>query len=302
MSESLEALRRQRGAAAKLGTVVRTMKAMAAANIGHYEEAVASLARYRTTLDRGLGACLRDLHRVAAVPVDTGGRGGRAIGILAFGSDQGLVGDFNDALATHIARVCGAAADDTTRVWVVGERLAHALTARGYRIASRRSCPWGIEGVSALVGELLRDLETARSEQRVDVVHVCANEPGGAGGRRPAARRLLPLGQAWRDGHLAARWPGECLPETLGGAAATLPKLLRQHLFVELYTACAHSLAAENLSRLLAMQRAERNIDELVGDLGRRYHRERQSAIDDELFDVVAGFEALNTGTLPTAS
>ncbi len=301
MSESLEHLRRQLGAAAKLGTVVRTMKAMAAANIGHFEEAVASLAHYRRTLDRGLGACLRELHRAADAPVKVSSHGSRPIGILAFGSDQGLVGDFNEALAAHVARVCGAAGDDASRVWVVGERLAHALAARGYHIASCRSCPWGIEAVSALVGDLLADIEAARAEHRVEVVHVCANEPGGAGGRRPGVRRLLPLDQAWRDGHLAAQWPSERLPETLGGAAAALPGLLRQHLFVELYTACAHSLAAENLSRLLAMQRAERNIDELVGDLGRRYHRERQGAIDDELFDVVAGFEAINAGTPPSA-
>lgn len=302
MSESLERLRQQLGAAAKLGTVVRTMKAMAAANIGHYEEAVASLAHYRKTLDRGLGACLRDMRHLADRPLDAGEPGGQATGILAFGSDQGLVGDFNEALAAHVARTCGAAGDDEVHVWVVGERLAHALSAQGYRIASCRSCPWGIEAVSALVGELLLDLEAARAAHRVDVVHVCTNEPGGAGAHRPRSRRLLPLDQAWRDGHLAGRWPSARLPETLGGTAATLPRLLRQHLFVELYTACAHSLAAENLGRLLAMQRAERNIDELVADLGRRYHRERQSAIDDELFDVVAGFEALNADTPPPAS
>jgi len=302
VSESLERLRQQLGAAAKLGTVVRTMKAMAAANIGHYEEAVTSLARYRTTLDLGLGVCLRDMHRVADRRVDNGGRGGRAAGILAFGSDQGLVGDFNEALATHIARTCRVPGTDAPVVWVVGERLAHALTAHGYRIASCRPCPWGIEAVSALVGDLLRDLETARAEHHVDIVYVCANEAGGASGRRPGTRRLLPLDQAWRDARLAARWPSNHLPEALGGAAATLPKLLRQHLFLGLYTACAHSLAAENLARLLAMQRAERNIDELVAELGSRYHRERQGAIDEELFDVVAGFEALNAETPPEAS
>ena len=41
------------------------------------------------------------------------------------------------------------------------------------------------------------------------------------------------------------------------------------------------------------MQRAEKNIDELLEDLNRTFHRLRQSAIDEELFDVVSGFEAL---------
>ena len=41
------------------------------------------------------------------------------------------------------------------------------------------------------------------------------------------------------------------------------------------------------------MQRAEKNIDELLATLQDSFHRLRQSSIDEELFDVVSGFEAL---------
>jgi F-type H+-transporting ATPase subunit gamma len=41
------------------------------------------------------------------------------------------------------------------------------------------------------------------------------------------------------------------------------------------------------------MQRADKNIDELLEDLNRTFHRLRQSGIDEELFDVISGFEAL---------
>ncbi len=70
---------------------------------------------------------------------------------------------------------------------------------------------------------------------------------------------------------------------------------VREYLFVSLFKACAESLASENASRLAAMQRAEKNIDELLGDLNRSFHRLRQSGIDEELFDVISGFEALKT-------
>ncbi|EKD46467.1 MAG: hypothetical protein ACD_67C00228G0001, partial [uncultured bacterium] len=43
-----------------------------------------------------------------------------------------------------------------------------------------------------------------------------------------------------------------------------------------------------------AMQRAEKNISELLDELTGNFHRLRQSGIDEELFDVIAGFEALN--------
>jgi len=62
--------------------------------------------------------------------------------------------------------------------------------------------------------------------------------------------------------------------------------------------AYAESLASENASRLAAMQRAEKNIDELLDDLSLKFHGLRQSNIDEELFDVVSGFEALKDDSL----
>ena len=40
------------------------------------------------------------------------------------------------------------------------------------------------------------------------------------------------------------------------------------------------------------MQRAEKNIAEILVEMKNKYHRLRQSLIDEELFDVVSGFEA----------
>jgi F-type H+-transporting ATPase subunit gamma len=84
------------------------------------------------------------------------------------------------------------------------------------------------------------------------------------------------------------------LPQTIFGVEPTLHGLIRNYLFVSLFRACTESLASENASRLAAMQRAEKNIDELLEDLNRAYHRLRQSSIDEELFDVISGSEALS--------
>jgi F-type H+-transporting ATPase subunit gamma len=68
---------------------------------------------------------------------------------------------------------------------------------------------------------------------------------------------------------------------------------VHEQLFISLYRACAESLASENASRLEAMQRAEQNIENVSVDLRQSVNRLRQSSIDEELFDVVAGFNAL---------
>ncbi len=56
------------------------------------------------------------------------------------------------------------------------------------------------------------------------------------------------------------------------------------------YRLCAESLASENASRLAAMQRAKKNIDDLLEGLKQSSHTLRQSSIDEELFDVIAGY------------
>jgi F-type H+-transporting ATPase subunit gamma len=71
----------------------------------------------------------------------------------------------------------------------------------------------------------------------------------------------------------------------------TLAALIREYLFVSLFRACAESLASENASRLATMQRAEKNIGEMLDTLKHSYHQLRQEGIDAELFDIVAGFE-----------
>ena len=83
------------------------------------------------------------------------------------------------------------------------------------------------------------------------------------------------------------------------GGTATLRALIREYLFISLFRACAESLVSENASRLAAMERADKNIDELLETLHRTFHRLRQSGIDEELFDVISGSEALTNGGRP---
>ena len=110
----------------------------------------------------------------------------------------------------------------------------------------------------------------------------------------PSANSCCP----WmRNGH--SGWPispgrPKTCPRSSVCQEQTLWALVREYLFVSLFKACAESLASENASRLAAMQRAEKNIEELVGDLNQRFRRLRQTSIDEELFDVLSGYESLS--------
>jgi F-type H+-transporting ATPase subunit gamma len=107
------------------------------------------------------------------------------------------------------------------------------------------------------------------------------------------SQRLLPLDAQWQRDLTKIPWPTSTLPEIMSHGTTTLRAFVREYLFISLFRACAESLASENASRLAAMERADRNIDELLEELHGTFHRLRQSGIDEELFDVISGFEAL---------
>src|SRR5512136_2159113 len=99
MSESAASLRHQIASAGDLESVVRTMKAMAASNISQYENAVRSLDDYDRTVQLGLLACFR--HKRGMTGTGRGKNDG-TVGAVVFGSDQGLVGQFNDHLVDFV--------------------------------------------------------------------------------------------------------------------------------------------------------------------------------------------------------
>src|SRR5471030_2637846 len=150
MSDTTESLRRKFSSAGDLQSVVRTMKALAAAYIGQYEKSVAALGDYYRTVELGLGVCLRAREPAAPEPKPKGRAETGAIGAVVFGSDQGLVGQFNDVVADFAIKSL-AALPGQPRVWAVGERVHARLTDAGLSMMGLFSVPNSVKGITPLV-------------------------------------------------------------------------------------------------------------------------------------------------------
>jgi len=293
MSDTLASLRRKIGGAKDLLSVVGAMKALAASNISHYEEAVRALADYYRAVQLGLSVCFRDLDSGMPEPEENKQISAGAMGVVVFGSDQGLVGRFNDIVVAYAAEKLELRPRDL-EVWAVGERVHARLQDAGFQPAKLFSVPNSVEGITPLIGQILLESESLRARDENAELHLFYNRPESGAMFSPVSQRLLPLDARWQREAAGLAWPTKNLPEVIDGGTTTLRALIREHLFVSLFRACAESLASENASRLAAMQRAEKNIDELLENLNRSFHRLRQSSIDEELFDIISGFEALS--------
>ncbi|MCF8176770.1 MAG: F0F1 ATP synthase subunit gamma [Burkholderiaceae bacterium] len=294
MSDTTASLSRKISSAGDLQSVVRTMKALAASSIGQYEQSVRALGDYYRTLELGLSVCLR-----ASGPASSNAKRNApapAVSAIVFGSDQGLVGQFNDVVADFAIKTL-AVLPGKPKVWAVGERVHARLADAGLPLAGLFPVPNSVKAITPLVGRILVEHEAQQRRGQTTELHLFHNRPASAAVYASVSQRLLPLDETWRRDLAELPWPTKTLPEVVGDRETTLGALIRGYLFVSLFRACAESLASENASRLAAMERAERNIDELLETLHGSFHRLRQSGIDEELFDVISGFEALSGGT-----
>jgi F-type H+-transporting ATPase subunit gamma len=291
VSNSTASLRRQISSANDLQSVVRTMKMLAAASIAQYERSVRALEEYCRVVELGLGACFREDPPLAPAAGKPGREPPSACGAVVFGSDQGLVGQFNEIVADFaldtLAKVGGAA-----HVWAVGERVEARLTDAGVTPIGVFPVPVSIGGITPLIGRIQLESEARRAQGEYAQLYVFHNRPQAGAQYDPVSQRLLPLDAAWAAGLAKVPWPTRLLPEVRDGGTTTLRALIREHLFSSLFRACAESLASENASRLAAMQRADQNIDDLLETLNGKFRHLRQDGIDEDLRDVISGFEA----------
>jgi F-type H+-transporting ATPase subunit gamma len=291
VSETAESVRRKIHSAGDLHAVVRTMKALAAANIGQYEQSVRALADYYRTVELGLSV---GLHKHVRTKSFTSLRCNNSVisNVVVFGSDQGLVGQFNDAVAEFALNTLPSL-PGKAQILAVGSRVHARLAESGLTLMAPLAVPNSVNAITPLVRQILLNTETLQDKQDINELHLVYNHPSSGNIYEPVTQRLLPLDESWQQKQAAKPWPSKNLPEFLGEQNTTLRAMISEHVFVSLYRAAAESLASENASRLAAMQRADKNIDELLIDLNATFHRMRQNGIDEELFDVIAGFEAL---------
>lgn len=287
MSESSESLHHRISGAEDLRSIVRTMKALSASNIAQYERAVEAVDAYADTIELGLIACLQQTN-LQLTNVHSCKKQVSNTGIIVFGSDQGLIGQFNDVLAQSVREQATNFSGEMS-IWTIGERMSDQLAEFGFSITGQFKVPNSVHAITQLVEQLLLVTEAAFFNNDINQLYLFYNGTS-VNGYSMECQRILPLDAQWQKTLSKRQWQTNNVPETLGSAQATMKKLISEYLFVSLFKACAESLASENASRLATMQRAEKNIGDMLDELTHSYHQLRQERIDNELFDVVTSF------------
>jgi len=202
--------------------------------------------------------------------------------LVALGSERGLCGDLNDAVAAALGQEAMVPGD---QLLAVGARLGQLLDERG--IAHRtlpgpavaEDMPQALAGIVAAIGDLTRT--RGRPLFGLRVVHM--DDRGSM-----LTRVILPLPALPRVAHWRSR------PDTLLKPRPLYAALIDHYVFTALQVALRTSLLAENRKRLDQMGAALDRLKERLEALGRDRRRARQEAITEEI-------EVILLGALPAA-
>ncbi|MBF2016671.1 MAG: F0F1 ATP synthase subunit gamma [Rivularia sp. T60_A2020_040] len=292
--KSLEALTAQIDSIKDLQSVVKTMKALAMVSIRQYEIAVTALADYNRTVEMGLQILLRYRY-FSEQPLFTNQRKTGTLGVIIFGSDHGLCGQFNEQIVSFALEQLNQKQIKSENIMIatVGARLIPYLEAAKQPISAQFAGANSVKLITPIVQEILLTIESWQFPSFEQII-LFYNKSLSNASYHPQSVQLLPMNAEWLQGLEKQPWHSEGLPSFTMDWDQLFSALVRQYLFVSLYRAFAESLKSENASRLSSMQAAQKNIEERLTELSSQHQNQRQSSITSELLDIVSGFEALN--------
>ena len=297
MAQTLESLSRQNDTLTSIRGIVGTMKTLSAINAAPYEHAARSIEAYHQTILQGFAAFA---HRAGGIALPA--EEAAAHWTVVFGSDHGLCGNYNEALAALVQQHCQAQAPvpapGKPHLLVIGAKQHDALVDQGLAPEVLLLPPASAQGIGRLAGEIVTRLDAIGHGQPLHrlAVTLAFTQRGEQGQREPVVRRLLPL----EPGLLQPdkRWPSRSLPDYRMAPGPLLASLIRNHIFASVFRASAEAMVTENAARLALMQQAEQSVDERRDQVQGELRSVRQTEITNELMDVIMGFEALKKRSL----
>lgn len=292
MAQTLETLIRRTDTLNGIRSIVHTMKTLSAINALPYEQAARAIDIYREVILDGLQAFLHHNGSLAWTPQDAASQI-----IIAFGSDHGLCGNYNEILAAAVAKQAKlqTPSGNMPQVICVGAHMENALTDMGIQTERSLFPPATADGLGRLAGDLVTRLDDIRgnSPSREVEVTLVFTERAEHGRQAPVTQRLLPLDTTLLEDLAHRPWKSRSLPLFNLPPDELLASLIRDYLFASMFRAAAEALVTENTARLSRMQQAEQSVDERLETLKFESQMARQSAITNELLDIIIGFEAL---------
>lgn len=301
--------------------ITSAMKMVASSKLHHAQTAIENMLPYENMLEHILKTFLVSAPDVE-LPFDQE-RPVKKVALIVFSSNSSLCGGFNANIiktmlhAIEEYRKQGLTNDDII-IYPIGRKVEEKVRKLGLRTAGS-FVHLADKPNSAQCRDISVEAGTMFLEGKVDKVELIYHHFKSAGSQVLTRRTFLPIGLhddvgADNDRDLTSNLATKKSQEYLKNRnkqeeereqatvkplndnflvepdlKTVLTELVPKELHLMVYTALLDSNASEHAARMVAMQTATDNADELLRELNLQYNKSRQAAITSELLDIVGG-------------
>lgn len=299
--------------------ITSAMKMVASSKLHHAQVMIENMLPYETMLEHILKSFLAS--EVDATTVYSVERPVKRVALIVYSSNSSLCGGFNANIIKMMLQVIDGYQKQGVSdivVYPVGRKVAEKVTKLGLACGGDNSGMADKPSVNSCI-DLAEKLSSEFVNGEIDRVEMIYHHFKSAGSQILTRKTFLPIDvkselefDDERDlsSNIATLEAQEYLrkkgrktssvekeeakplndnfivePDMGTVLSMLIPKL--SHLMV--YTALLDSLASEHAARMVAMQTATDNADELLRELNLQYNKSRQQAITNELLDIVGG-------------
>ena len=214
----------------------------------------------------------------------------KRVGYIVVSTDRGLCGGLNINLFKTTIRNMKEWSDQNVEIdlCLVGAKATAFFNSYGGNVTAAVRDLGEAPSISDLIGGVKAMLD-AYEDSKIDRLFLVSNQFINTMTQDPTVEQLLPL-EAEESDEMKHHWDYLYEPD----AQELLERLLTRYIESQVYQAVVENGACEQAARMLAMKNATENAGDLIDDLQLVYNKARQSAITQELSEIVSGAAAIS--------
>jgi F-type H+-transporting ATPase subunit gamma len=208
--------------------------------------------------------------------------------IIAITSNKGLCGGFNSNIIKEVNNIKSTSASKRVDLLTIGKKGDDILSKKFEVISSHNDVYDNFNYNN--IKEIAETVMQKFSDKEYDEVTLVYNHFKNAATQIVTKEQYLPIEESADENNSVS---GDYIFEP--NKAKILNELIPKSLSIQLFKAISDSIAGEHGARMTAMHKATDNASELRDQLKLTYNKARQTAITNEILEIVGGAEALNS-------
>lgn len=269
--------------------ITSAMKMVASSKLHHAQLAIERMRPYERQLSHIMSTFVGSMEGEIDTPY-AGERDVKRVAIVLYTSNSSLCGGFNANVIKAFNRKVEAYRQqgiDIVSVYPLGKKAYDAVVKVGFTpsadYAALLDHP-SYEKAAQVAAEIMESY----AEGEIDRADLIYHHFKSAGSQILTEEEFLPIKlQTADDDSMSHTTQLDFIVEP--SKEEVISQLVPKSLHLKLFTALLDSLASEHAARVMAMQVATDNADELLRELTLTYNKTRQQAITNELLDIVGG-------------